>query len=280
MDHSHSNGERRKACWNPVLYRMPDGEIWLFFKIGKNVQDWTGWLCKSKDGGRTWSDKEPLPEGFLGPIKNKPEMVDGRLICPSSTEKGGWKIHFETYDPTTKQWSKQTPLNSDSIQCIQPAILRHADGRLQAVARTRPTKAQRDGKDTTRGKVASCMSLDGGKTWGRTTLLDVPNNQSGLDAVTLKRPVSVKIGKKTLKGIKHVLIYNNFGTLPGTGKGPRTPLSIAVSADGVTWHHLLTLEDSPISQYSYPAIIQGEDGALHAIYTWRRERIAYKRIEF
>ncbi len=280
MDHSHSNGERRKACWNPVLYRMPDGEIWLFFKIGKNVQDWTGWLCKSKDGGRTWSDKEPLPEGFLGPIKNKPEMVDGRLICPSSTEKGGWKIHFETYDPTTKQWSKQTPLNSDSIQCIQPAILRHADGRLQAVARTRPTKAQRDGKDTTRGKVASCMSLDGGKTWGRTTLLDVPNNQSGLDAVTLKRPVSVKIGKKTLKGIKHVLIYNNFGTLPGTGKGPRTPLSIAVSADGVTWHHLLTLEDSPISQYSYPAIIQSEDGALHAIYTWRRERIAYKRIEF
>ena len=149
---------------------------------------------------------------------------------------------------------------------------------MQAVARTRPTKAQREMRDTTRGRIDTCWSYDGGRTWGKTAFLDVPNNQSGIDAVTLERPVDVKVGGTTLKGMRHVLIYNDFGTLPGTGKGPRTPLSLAVSADGIRWHHLLTLEDSPISQYSYPAIIQGRDGYLHAVYTWRRQRIAYKRI--
>jgi alpha-L-rhamnosidase len=39
------------------------------------------------------------------------------------------------------------------------------------------------------------------------------------------------------------------------------------------------LEDSPISQYSYPSIIQGKDGKLHAVYTWRRLRVAYKEID-
>ncbi len=272
------DGEQRKACWNPVLFQMPNGEIWLFFKIGKNVKDWTGWLCKSTDGGRTWSEKEPLPQGFLGPIKNKPELIDGKLICPSSTENDGWKLHFETYDIASGRWTMQHPQNRDDILCIQPAILRHDNNVLQAVARTRPTNAQRKGEDNTRGKVATCWSNDGGKTWGETSLIDVPNNQSGLDAVTLTRPVNMKVGGKTLKGVRYVLVYNDFGTLPGTGKGPRTPLSLAVSADGVTWHHFVTLEDSPISQYSYPAIIQGKDGSLHTVYTWRRQRMAYKKI--
>ena len=33
---------KRKSCWNPVLYTMPDGEIWLFYKVGSTVGDWTG----------------------------------------------------------------------------------------------------------------------------------------------------------------------------------------------------------------------------------------------
>ena len=77
---------RRKACWNPVLFQVPGGDLILFYKIGLKVSDWTGWLVRSRDGGKTWSKREPLPKGFLGPIKNKPEYIDGRIICPSSTE--------------------------------------------------------------------------------------------------------------------------------------------------------------------------------------------------
>ena len=281
--------QRRKACWNPVITEMPNGELWLFFKVGLKVSDWSGWLCKSKDGGRTWSDKEPLPKGFLGPIKNKPEIIDGRLLCPSSTEDNGWKFHMEIYDIARKEWKYVGPVKAElamrtedmkapvtksekedieapdaggkatedgrhPIDCIQPSILKLKDGRLQVLMRTR------------NGKIATSFSSDRGDTWSNVTLLDVPNNQSGTDAVTLQDG-------------RHVLIYNDFATLPGTKKGVRTPLSIAISSDGTHWHHALTLEDSPISQYSYPSIIQGKDGKLHAVYTWRRLRVAYKEID-
>ena len=297
-----STMDRRKACWNPVITEMPNGELWLFFKVGLKVSDWTGWLCKSKDGGKTWSDKEPLPKGFLGPIKNKPEIIDGRLLCPSSTEDNGWKFHMEIYDIAKKEWKYVGPVKAElamrtedmnatphsnkrsekaadgsvvsrkedveapdaggvatkdgrhPIDCIQPSILKLKDGRLQVLMRTR------------NGKIGTSFSSDNGDTWTNVTLLDVPNNQSGTDAVTMKDG-------------RHVLIYNNFASLPGTKKGVRTPLSIAISDDGTHWHHALTLEDSPISQYSYPSIIQGKDGKLHAVYTWRRQRIAYKQID-
>lgn len=263
-------GKERKACWNPVLYLMPDGKLMLFFKIGKDVADWTGWFVTSDNGGKTWSRRQSLPDGFLGPIKNKPELVGDRLICPSSTEKDGWKIHFEIYNIKTKEWKYVGPVDAEDeystsdmlkkdgkkrpILCIQPSILKLKDGRLQVLCRTR------------NGRLATSFSSDNGDTWSKVTLTDLPNNNSGTDAVTLKDG-------------RHVLIYNDFAALPGTPKGVRTPVSLAISDDGLHWKHLMTLEDSPISQYSYPAIIQGKDGCLHVVYTWRRQRIAYKKIK-
>ena len=271
---------KRKSCWNPVLFEMPNGELWLFFKIGATVGDWTGWLSKSKDGGKTWSDKEPLPfdpEGraFLGPIKNKPELIDGRLLCGSSTEGNGWRFHIEILDLSDGLWKKgkaikdlnwkYVPVESTEaiktddnqqhpIDCIQPSILKLKNGRLQVLMRTH------------NARLATSFSSDNGDTWTPVTLSEVENNQSGTDAVTLKDG-------------RHALIYNNFETLPLTKKGVRTPVSIALSDDGAHWHHALTLEDSPIDQYSYPAIIQGRDGTLHCVYTWRRQRISYKQID-
>ena len=271
----------KTACWNPVLTEMPNGELWLFYKVGKSVADWTGWLTKSKDGGRTWSKGEKLPDGFLGPIKNKPLLLNDKLICGSSTEDNGWRFHVEIYDLKTKEWQYVGPVESTQayrtdmmptpaemqdpnyipvegtkrpIDCIQPSFLQLKDGRLQVLMRTR------------NGKIATSYSSDEGQTWEPVTLTDVPNNQSGTDAVTLRDG-------------RHVLIYNNFETLPGTKKGPRTPLSLAVSDDdGKTWRHVLTLEDSPVGQYSYPSIIEGRDGTLHMVYTWRRKRVAYKQV--
>lgn len=265
----------RKACWNPVITEMPSGELWLFYKVGANVADWTGWLVKSRDGGRTWGPREALPKGFIGPVKNKPEIVDGRLICASSTEKGGWKLHFETLDLQTGQWTYTGPVDADSayvtedllpdgtpregarlrpIQCIQPSILRHRDGRLQVLMRTR------------NGRLATSWSHDRGLTWSRVELTDIPNNQSGTDAVTLDDGT-------------HVLVYNPVATENGLKKGPRTPLAVATSTDGLHWTDRVTLEDSPISQYSYPCVIAAKDGSIITLYTWRRLRVGYRQIK-
>ena len=257
----------KTACWNPVLTEMPGGELWLFYKVGKTVGEWTGWLVKSKDGGRHWGKAERLPDGFLGPIKNKPLLLGDRLLCGSSTEGKGWRFHVEIYDLKTRQWRYVGPVESKlapptiqpdtltPIDCIQPSFLQLNDGRLQVLMRTR------------NGFLATSFSSDQGETWTPVTLTSLPNNQSGTDAVTLRDG-------------RHALIYNDFETLPGTKKGPRTPLSMAISSDdGHTWRHLCTLETSPVGQYSYPAIIEGSDGTLHCTYTWQRKRVAYKQVK-
>lgn len=255
---------KRKACWNPVLFTMPDGTIYLFYKVGTTVSDWQGCYVKSTDNGRSWSKRTMLPAKFIGPVKNKPELIDGTLVCPSSTEGKWWTFHVELFDTKTGKWTFVGPVEADSailtddakmhpIKCIQPSILRLADGRLQVLMRSH------------NGFLAQSFSSDNGRTWSNVTLSKVENNQSGTDAVTMTDG-------------RHALIYNNFQTIVGTPKGPRTPLSVALSSDGENWKHWLTLENSPISQYSYPAIIQGRNGHLYCVYTWRRQRIAFKEL--
>jgi alpha-L-rhamnosidase len=247
------NDSVRYACYNPVLFYTPQKELLLFYKIGPNVAGWTGWMMRSKDNGKTWSKREALPEGFLGPIKNKPELINGVLLCPSSTEKNGWKAHIEYTTDFGKTWTKSEAINDGKIiQAIQPSILKYADGRLQIVCRSRNTTLNES------------WSRDGGKTWSAMKASALPNNNSGTDAVTLKDG-------------RQLLVYNHL--LPDAswvnGKGPRTPLNVAISKDGKQWMAALVLEDSPISQYSYPSVIQTKDGLVHIVYTWRREKIKH-----
>ena len=176
-------------------------------------------------------------------------------IAPSSTEDGVWRIHFEISDDGGHTWRKVGPVpQPDGFQCIQPSILIHPDGSLQAVCRTK------------NGFVGTTWSRDRGETWSEVSLLPVPHNQSGLDAVTLRDG-------------RFALVHNDVGPYPGTNKGPRTPLSISLSRDGIHWQHLLTLEDSPVGEYSYPAVIQDADGSLDITYTWRRRRVKYVKVK-
>lgn len=251
------NDSTRHPCYNPVLFQVPNGELLLFYKIGPNVAGWTGWMMRSSNNGHTWSKREALPAGFLGPIKNKPVLINGKLICGSSTEKNGWKVHFEITPDFGKTWYKTDSINDGKIvSAIQPSILTYADGRWQVLCRSRNRT------------INESWSTDSGKTWSPMTASSLPNNNSGTDAVTLKDG-------------RQLLVYNHVKPAPElpNGKGPRTPLNVAVSKDGKNWEAALILEDSPVSQYSYPSVIQTKDGMVHVVYTWRRERIKYVKID-
>jgi alpha-L-rhamnosidase len=246
------NDTLRYACWNPVLYQIPGGELMLFYKIGKKVASWTGWYLTSKDNGITWGKPQALPQGFIGPVKNKPVLLsNGTLLCPSSTEGSGWKVHFEATTDWGKTWQKIGPINDGKeFNAIQPSILTYSDGRIQVLCRSRNRA------------ILESSSLDMGKTWSPMSPVSLPNNNSGTDAVTLTDG-------------RQLLVYNHVLPPNGMAKGPRTPLNVSVSKDGKTWEAALVLEDSPISQYSYPSVIQSKDGKVHIVYTWRRERIKH-----
>lgn len=238
---------QRYPTWNPVLFQPQNGPLLLFYKVGPTPRDWWGMLKTSDDNGRSWSDAQRLPDGILGPIKNKPvQLASGKLLLPTSSEDQGWRLHFEFTGPQAQQFSRTEPIPAaDGIRAIQPSILTHPDGRLQAVGRTR------------RSGIFQTWSEDQGQTWSTVTPLGLPNPSSGTDAVTLADG-------------RHVLVYNH------SSEG-RSPLNVAVSDDGVQWRAALVLEDNPTAKagFAYPAVIQASDGRLHITYTWRRERIKH-----
>ncbi|RZK54832.1 MAG: sialidase, partial [Pedobacter sp.] len=191
------------------------------------------------------------PNGYIGPVKNKPVLLsNGNLFAPSSKEGKGWRIHFEVTKDNGKTWRTIGPIDSNGLDAIQPSILQHKDGKLQILARTRNRA------------LAESWSADNGETWSPLAKTNLPNNNSGTDAVTMKDG-------------RQVLVYNHVLPPGELAKGPRTPLNVSISKDGKQWYAALILEDSPISQYSYPAVIQTSDGMLHFIYTWRREKIKH-----
>lgn len=246
----------RYPTWNPVLFQPKSGPLILFYKAGPSPKTWWGMLMTSEDGGVTWSQPLRLPDGFCGPVKNKPvQLANGDLLCPASSEDQGWRVHFERTPDLGKSWSRTEPVNDGvGIAAIQPSILFHSGDRLQALGRTQ------------QGRIFEIWSGDGGRTWGKISLTSLPNNNAGTDAVTLKDG-------------RHLLIYNHCGNSNGKKAGPRSPLNVAVSQDGKTWQAALVLEDEPRKEFGYPAVIQSQDGLVHITYTYHRKKIKHVVID-
>jgi predicted neuraminidase len=140
-------------------------------------------------------------------------------------------------------WQRVGPINDgQDFAAIQPTLLIHPDGRVQALCRSR------------QGVITESRSQDGGKTWSKMAATTLPNPNSGIDAVTLRDG-------------RQLLVYNHTPQ-------DRTPLNLALSEDGVRWEMVSTLENGA-GEFSYPAVIQTSDGLVHVTYTHRRDAIKH-----
>ena len=247
----HDKVRIQYPCWNPVLFKMHNGPLLLFYKEGPSPSTWWGMLKASNDNGLTWSEAEKLPSGIYGPIRAKPiQLADGTLLCGSSTEDQGWRVHMEyAKNPLSDQsWRRTDALNrAIDMSAIQPTILEWPDGNIQILCRTR------------QDFIAESWSGDQGRTWSRMKRTELPNPSAGIDAVMLK-------DKRAL------LVYNH--TTAGRGM-----LNVALSPDGQRWFAGMVLEDTPGAEFSYPAAIQAENGLVHVTYTWKREKIKHVVID-
>lgn len=235
---------KRYPAWNPVLFNNGK-DVLLFYKVGPSPSTWWGEMMTSSDDGKTWSRPSRLPEDIYGPIKNKPVLLqNGELLCPSSSEHDGWRVHMEITADNGLTWERTPFLNSKEIRAIQPTILFQKDGRLQMLCRSGSSA------------ILSSFSSDNGRTWSDLTTVSLPNPNSGIDAVTLKDG-------------RHILIYNHII------KG-RNILNAAISEDGILWKAAVLLENEPKEgEFSYPAVIQTGDGLVHITYTWNRKLVKH-----
>lgn len=276
----------RVACWNPVLFHTRDGLLWLYYKIGNSPSTWTGVRKSSSDEGRTWSAEERLPEGILGPIKDKPLVLkNGVIVSGSSVENGTWSAWVERSADGGKTWTKFGPItlpesadvpdagakaasaerhapvreddegtittlyppSKTTVGIIQPAVVWMGGHHLRFYARSKSKSA----------RIVVADSMDDGVSWSQARPIDLPNPNAGIDAVRLKDG-------------RIVLIFNN-------SYNRRTPLNLAVSLDGEHFKVFKTLEDGA-GQYSYPAIVQAANGDLLMTYSWRRQTIKFVRV--
>jgi predicted neuraminidase len=268
--------------WNPVLFHTNDGRLWLYYKVGPSPSTWAGGRLYSDDEGLTWSKPELLPEPLLGPIRAKPLVLPGGIVVAGSSVEGNsataniaWNAFIERSTDDGKTFTRigsiTIPKDVDSAEkpypnppagapgwagekgprkyvgIIQPSVIDMGNKHLRLYARSQ----------TLAMKVAIADSTDNGLTWTQAHYIEVPQNNSGLDVVRLNDG-------------RLVMIYNN--TTVG-----RTPLTLAVSTDGLTFRPFATLEDAA-GQYSYPAIIQSAHGDLEMTYTWQRKTIKYAHL--
>jgi predicted neuraminidase len=236
-------------CWNPVLFRERAGTVFLFYKVGTSPQTWSGFYRASRDSGMTWGPPVLLPAGILGPIKNKPiQLKAGRIVAGTSVESyRAWSAWVEISDDSAQSWQRHGPIvvPGENYGIIQPTVFETSDGSLRMLTRA----TQRI------GQICTATSRDGGVTWTIAAPTDLPNPNSGIDAVRLADG-------------RVVLCHNPTHT-------GRTPLVLSVSKDdGVTWLVGPTLE-SESGEYSYPAIIQAASGEIHVTYTWKRIRVRH-----
>jgi predicted neuraminidase len=264
--------EENTPCWNPVLFHTRNGRLWLYYKFGPSPSEWTAARKFSTDEGATWSQPERLPAGVIGPVRAKPLVLpDGTIVSGSSIESYlSWAAWIERSTDDGKTWAKigpfqpiqtaqsviassqknSSPENLDpgkTYGIIQPSVVSLGGNHLRFYARSTEQIA----------RICAADSYDNGRTWTQPHPLEIPNPNSGIDAVALRDG-------------RVVLIYND------TPQG-RSPLNLAVSKDAEHFKMFSTLESEP-GEYSYPAIIQTKEGSLEITYTWNRKSIRHIHI--
>ena len=241
-----------RSVGNGVVWQAPDGLVWLFYVVRYGAT-WSTSRVQAKvsrDNAETWSEAFPLvsEEGMM--VCNKPIVLhNGDYLLPLYFEGGnnpeftgadssGLFLH---YDATKLAW-KQTGRIHSATGNIQPVAVEVRDNFLVAYCR-------RGGnyEPTTNGWLVRAESRDGGWTWSEGVNSQFKNPNAAVDFI------------KLFNG-NLLLVFND-------SMNDRTPLTVALSADGgQTWPWRRNVADGPYD-YGYPMAVTTRDGKIHLIFT-------------
>ncbi len=282
---------------NPALFHHPSGDIWLLYTGQVKTDQGTSIVRvqRSADDGQTWSAPEILFAKAGTFIRHAPVLSSsGQLILPvwQSNIRNAFGddlslVHVSGDGGRT--W-EVNPV-PDSLGCVHMDILENC-----SVAFFRRRKAD---------FVYRSVSSDGGVTWSAPEPTSLPNNNSSIQARELadgrialiyndisstgqENECSVPPWIKDREAFLSECEFTKNRAIWGV---PRNPLVISTSADlGLTWTRELEVEADPdlrgrndkhgsfIGDYSYPSIIQTQDGNIQISYSFLRDYIKHLTI--
>lgn len=243
---------------NAVVFRPKDQILWLFY-VTVSVGGWAGSsinLISSHDGGESWGESRRL---VTSPFLNLSTLVKGPAI---RYEDGTFGL--PVYHEFIGKFGELLRLDA-SGEVIGKQRLSHGAVSLQPViAPFTPEVAtglmRYAGPPPNR--ILEFATNDGGAHWSAPVRSELPNPNS---AVSMLR----------LGGDELLVAFNN-------SEEERDNLTLAISADrGIHWRIAAVVEDASResgrrdARYSYPWLVAGEDGLIHLLYTWHKQRIRH-----
>jgi predicted neuraminidase len=295
-----------KSEQNPLIFKAPDGNVWLLY-TSQTSGNQDGSVVKfriSDDGGKVFGPVRILCD-LPGTFVRQPIVVNsaGNWLLPVFRCVGiagqRWSGDADTAGVLIsrdqgKSW--QMTDVPDSVGAVHMNILTPDGADMIAFYRNRFSE-----------QVLSSRSNDDGETWSAPQAIDLPNNNSSIQATRLKDGTIAMVynhSNALMSDARRLSLYDEIeggepnGAAAAADAGrkavwgvPRAPLSLALSRDGGnSFPRHIDLDtgdgyclsnnskDSLNREFSYPSIIQGPDGTLHIAYTYYRRAIKYVRL--
>ncbi len=254
------SGRFTRKLGNPAITRGPDGRLWLFY-----VSAIGGWASSkinfitSSDEGEHWSPARQLQ---VSPFLNLSTLVKGTPIHYSDGSVG-----LPVYHEFIGKFGELLRLNR-SGKVVDKSRLAYGRDSLQPVI-----------IPYTESRALSMMRYAGDAPY---RILMQHTENAGVDwsypeKSVLPNPNAAISGLSTKGGTEMLLVFNN-------DPKERDRLALARSRDhGATWEVLHTFDqrsevEGKKEGFSYPNLIQTQNGDFHLFYTWNQSDI--KHIQF
>lgn len=217
------------------------------------------WTVRSEDGGKTWTDKQRLLDGYNADFMGFIQIRGGRLVLTVEhlvPELRRWVTLSFISDDEGKTWKQSNWIDLGGLGhhdgAVEPCVVELTDGRLMMLIRTNLDKFW------------SAYSDDQGRYWR--TIQPTTLNASSAPGWVLR-----------LKSGRIMFTWNQLNPTGKTanrtiGGGPtsefpaswhREELSIAFSDDdGKSWSEPIVVARDPGAQIAYPYIFEPSPGEI------------------
>jgi predicted neuraminidase len=302
---------------NPVLFTATDGAVWLLYtaQIAGNQDTSEVRRRISRDGGATWGEPTALlgddaPVGVF--VRQSPiRLESGRILLPTFNCRSIPGEKWVGNDDTASVWYSDDDGDTwsevavpDSGGCVHMNIVPRTDGVLWACFRSRWAD-----------HVYESTSTDGGMTWEPCRPIDLPNNNSSIQARALgdgRVAMVMNWASRDDATSRRVSLYDEIDddgladdeglqiaepSLDDDGRSafwgaPRAPMTLVLSPDDArSWPVAYDIEngdgyclsnnsrESLNREMSYPSVLPDGEGGLHIAYTWHRKSIKHAHLD-